>query len=130
MEKTETIKIVIPIQPITKKNSQMIVMNPKTGRPFIVPSKQYKQYEKDAGKFLKPLPYHMDYPVNIKCLFYMKTKRRVDLTNLLESADDVLVKYGIIPDDYFTIIGGHDGSRVLHDKDFPRTEIYITRLEE
>lgn len=33
-----------------------------------------------------------------------------------------------VKDDTFTILAGHDGSRVLVDKDNPRTEIEITRM--
>jgi Holliday junction resolvase RusA-like endonuclease len=73
---------------------------------------------------------NIDYPVNVKCLFFMKTRRKVDLTNLLEAVDDVLVYYGIVVDDNYKVIAGHDGSRVMVDKDNPRTEIYITALED
>ena len=66
--------------------------------------------------------------MNIKCLFYMPTRRLVDLTNLLEAVDDVMVNEGIIKDDNCRIVVSHDGSRVLYDKDNPRTEITITRM--
>lgn len=65
-------------------------------------------------------------PVNVKCLFYMPTRRRCDLTNLLEAIDDVLVTYGVLADDNSNIIVSHDGSRVLYDKDNPRTEVVIS----
>ena len=58
----------------------------------------------------------------------MKTKRKCDLTNLLECADDVLVKAGILVDDNYTIIESHDGSRVHYDKENPRTEIIIKEV--
>lgn len=67
-------------------------------------------------------------PVNIKCLFYMQTRRKCDLTNLLEAVDDILVHVGILEDDNYTIVAGHDGSRVLYDKENPRTEIYIESI--
>lgn len=124
------IKYTINLTPITKKNSQQILTNPKTGRPFIMPSKKYKEYERDAVWFLKPRPPRpIECPVNVKCLFYMPTKRRVDKTNLEESAHDVLVAAGILADDNRDIIAATDGSRVLYDKTNPRTEITITRLE-
>lgn len=71
----------------------------------------------------------IDYPVNVKCLFYMPTKRKCDLTNLLEAIDDIMVKAGLLKDDNYTIIEAHDGSRVLYDKDNPRTEIEITKMK-
>lgn len=90
-----------------------------------MPSEQYKQYEKDAQWFIRERP-RIDYPVNVKCVFYMPTRRRVDLTNLLEAVDDVLVRSGVLADDHSGIVVSHDGSRVLYDKKNPRTEIEIT----
>lgn len=118
--------LIIPIAPITKKNSQRIVRG-KNGRPTIIPSKAYKEYEKAALCFLKP--YGIDYPVNVMCKFYMPTNRRVDLTNLLEAIDDVMVKAGTLKDDNCLIVAGHDGSRVYVDKENPRTEIYFEEIE-
>ena len=118
----------VPLPPITKKNHQRILKNFKTGKPFVAPSEQYKVYESQALWFI-PKGMCIDYPVNVKCLFYMPTKRRCDLTNLLESIDDIMVKAGLLKDDSYTIIEGHDGSRVLYDKDNPRTEVYITKVK-
>ena len=115
----------IPLDPKTKKNNQKIIRNKKTNAYMIVQNDRYKQYEHDAGWFLKPPDKPIDYPVNIKCTFYRQTERRVDLTNLLEAIDDILVKYKIIADDNFKILVGHDGSRVYIDKKNPRTEIVI-----
>lgn len=117
--------IEIPLNPITKKNHQQIVSNGK--RPFVIQSKAYREYEKNAMYFIRPLG--IDYPVNVKCLFYMKTHRRVDLVNLLEAIDDILVKAGALKDDNCEIVAGHDGSRVYYDKERPRTEVYIEEIE-
>lgn len=126
-----TLKYVVKESPVTKKNSQRIAYNQVTKRIFIAPSKQYKEYEKKAMWYLKPVPFApIDKPVNIKCLFYMPTRRICDLTNLLEAVDDILVKAHIIQDDNYHIVAGHDGSRVYVDKNNPRTEIYITEMEE
>lgn len=123
------VKYTIKLPPITKKNSQQILTNPKTGRPFIMPSAKYKQYEKEAAWFLKPCPPRpIECAVNIKCLFYLPTRRRCDLTNLLEAVDDLLVHAGIIADDHYGIVESHDGSRCFVDRDNPRTEITITRI--
>lgn len=115
----------IPLAPISKKNSQQIMINQQSGKPFIMPSKQFKQYEETALWFI-PRVSTIDVAVNVKCLFYMPTLRRVDLTNLLEAIDDILVKARLLADDNFTVIESHDGSRVLYDKEKPRTEVYIT----
>lgn len=123
------IKYTIKLAPVSKKNSQQILNNPKTGRPFIMPSKKYKEYEREAVWFLKPMPPRpIECRVNIKCLFYLPTRRRTDLTNLLEAVDDLLVHAGIIADDHYGIVEAHDGSRCFVDKDNPRTEITITRI--
>ena len=119
----------IPLNPRTKKNSQQIMINRKTGKPFVMQSSKYKEYEKNAGWFLKKLPKPINEPVNVKCVFYRETKIRCDLSNLLEAAMDILVEYGILADDNFNIITGFDGSRVYIDKENPRTEITIETIE-
>lgn len=68
--------------------------------------------------------------MTVTCLFYLPDRRRRDLTNLLEAADDILVAYGILADDCYRIVAFHDGSRCLVDRDSPRTEIWITEVHE
>jgi len=133
----------IPLNPRTKKNGQEIMFNSKlkngffkktayglkyVGVPFISQNNRYKQYENDAGWFLKKPAVPISEPVNVKCIFYREDETRCDLTNLLEAIDDILVKYKILKDDNFKIIVGHDGSRVMIDKKNPRTEIKITKI--
>ena len=120
-------KIVIQIPPTTKKNSQQIVW--KNGRPIIIPSAKYKMYEREARAFLTPVEAPINYPVNVKCLYYMPTRRRVDLVNLQECTLDVLVKYGVLEDDESKIVVSMDGSRVFYDKKNPRTEVIIESIE-
>ena len=118
------IPILIPVEARTKKNSMRLV---RLGSRIVpIPSKQYKDFEAKCGKWLQPWNgMEIDKPVNVRCLFYMKTRRKVDLTNLLEAADDVLVRYHVLADDNMSIVAGHDGSRVLYDKNNPRIEIEI-----
>lgn len=120
------IKFAIKIAPRTKKNSQRIVV--VRGRPMIIPSKLYKDYEKDCKPYIPNID-TIDYPVNLKCIYYMPTKRRVDLCNLLEATCDMLVFYNVLADDNSKIVYSHDGSKVLYDKNNPRTEIEIERVE-
>ena len=115
----------IPLQPRTKKNSSRIVTNQKTGKPFLIPSKKYKEYERDAGYFIKGKGLRIDYPVNVKCVFFRKDRRRCDLPNLLNAICDILVYYEVLADDNFNIIASMDGSRVDIDRENPRTEITI-----
>ena len=127
--KTVAIHFTVPLTPISKKNSQQILVNHATGRPFIMPSKKYKEYEKDAMWFI-PKGETIRTPVNVKCLFYMPTKRKCDLVNMQESILDVMVKAGLLADDNYSIVQSMDGSRVFYDKGNPRTEVYITEVTE
>ena len=120
----------IPLPPITKKNSQQILTNRRTGKPFIAPSSAYKRYERSAMWYLTPKPKTpLAGRYRVAAVFYMPTRRRVDLTNLLEACHDTLVAAKILADDNNTIIASVDGSRVLYDKANPRTEIFIEELE-
>ena len=116
-------------RPITKKNNGRIVM---VGRyPKLLPSKQYVAYENDClmqitGKYKQ----NIDYPINLKCLYYMPTKHKVDISNLINATHDILTDAGVIADDNSRIIKSVDGTRVLYDKDNPRVEIKIERFEE
>lgn len=121
-------KFTINVIPRTKKNSQQLFV--RNGRVMAIPSKLYREYEKDCLKVIpKTYRKEIDYPVNIKAIFYTQTKRRIDLTNLLEALDDMLVKANVIIDDCRDIIASHDGSMVFHDKDNPRIEVEITKIE-
>lgn len=127
------ISLTIPLPPITKKNHQQIVKKKMPGgkiRPMVIPSKQYREYEAMCGIYLIDHALQIDYPVNVKALYYMPTRRRVDLTNLHEALHDVLVKCEVLKDDNSKIIVSTDGSRVLYDKDNPRTEVTITSMED
>lgn len=115
--------------PRTKKNHQRILRG-AGGRPTIAQSKEYIQYEKDCLWQIRSPPQPLAGPVNVKCLYYMPTRRRVDLTNLLEATDDILVRAGVLADDCAAVVAGHDGSRVLLDRKRPRVEITITEMEE
>lgn len=119
-------KFILPLAPKTKKNSQRIVYC--GGRPRIIQSKEYLEYEKACALFLEPLG--IDYEVNIKSVFYMPTRRKVDLSNLISACHDILVKYEVIADDNYKIAYSVDGSKVCYDKEHPRTEIEITKVED
>jgi Holliday junction resolvase RusA-like endonuclease len=116
--------------PRTKKNSQQILINQKTRRPFVMPSKAYKEYEALCLSQLRKKETPISSPVNVECVYYMPTRRKVDLCNLLEATSDILVRAGVLADDNSDIVVSHDGSRVLYDKNYPRTEITITEATE
>ena len=124
------IKFTLPIRPVTKKNSGQIIT--VGGFPRMIPSKQYLQFEKDCQPYFKQVLNkigQIDYPINLQAVFYVETKRRIDLPNLLNAVDDAMVKSELILDDNRDIIASHDGSRVYHDKFNPRIEIEITKQE-
>lgn len=122
-------KIVIPGRPITKKNSQRILRG-RNGKPRIAQSEKYLAYEEEAGKFIRRPARPIEKKVNVKCVYYMPTRHRVDLTNLLGATCDILVKYKVLKDDCCTIAASHDGSRVLYDKKNPRVEVTITEVQD
>ena len=117
----------ISLPPATKKNSQRIFKK-KIGTklvPFIVPSKRFKDYQESCAWYM-PSNYTITRPINIKAIYYMPTRRVVDLPNLNGALHDILVHYKIIEDDNCKIVVSTDGSRVAYSKENPRTEIEIT----
>lgn len=122
------LEFTIPLPPITKKNHSRIIT--AHGRPMIIPSKQYTDYEKECALFIPRLDEPIKDPVNIKATFYKPTRRACDLTNHLQALDDILVKYKVIADDNRNVVYSVDGSRVLYDKNNPRTEVIITAVPE
>lgn len=122
-------KLVLYGNPATKKNSMQIFKNSRTGQPFLTQSVRYKEYAKDcARQITSKYKLKVDYPINLKCVYYRKTKHRVDLTNLLAATCDILTDCGVIADDNCKIVVSHDGSRVDFDKENPRVEIEIEKI--
>lgn len=123
------IKLSIPGAPITKKNSQRIVRF-GNGRCSIRPSKAFEEYQKSASVFIPgKLRNGLNGRYNVKCVYYMPTRRKVDLVNLLEATCDILVHYRVFEDDNSKIVVSHDGSKVEYDKKNPRTEIEIEEID-
>ena len=99
-------------------------------RLVLLSFKQYKDFEEECiyklDNKLKQLC--IDESINIRAVLYMSTKRRVDITNLLSTLDDMFVKAGVIKYDNRNIVASHDGSLVLYDKVRPRIAIEIKLL--
>lgn len=117
------LEFTIPVAPKTKKNHSRIIT--VKGRPMLIPSKEYSQYERDVAPFIPRLEKPIDYPVTLACTFYKPTRRRCDLVGHLQSIQDILVKYGVLEDDCDLIVVSVDGSRVVYDKNNARTEVRI-----
>lgn len=129
MKNNEVLKLTLVGNPATKKNSQDIRVNRSTGKRSISQSNRYLAYESDClWQIGAKYKQNIDYPINLKCVYYRKTKHRVDLTNLLSASCDILVNAGVIKDDDCKIVVSHDGSRVYFDKENPRVEIEIERM--
>ena len=104
------IEFTIPVVPRSKKNNGQIVMRGKY--PVLLPSKAYLAFEKDCLPYLyrvKDTAGVINYPVNVQCLFFTETKRKIDLPNLLNAIDDAMVKSGLIIDDNREFKNARDG---------------------
>lgn len=116
-----SLKLIIYGKPITKKNSMQIISI--GGRPRLIQSKAYREYEKQCLMQIQPWE-HFDKPIHVKCLYWLKDKRKTDLTNLLAATHDILQKAKIIEDD--ALIVSLDGSRIMGvDKLNARVEVEI-----
>lgn len=131
MNQSKKIIIVIPKLARSKKNSQQILKNRKTGKYFISQSETYKNFERECGFFLRKYKNNgIIPPVNIKCLFYISDKRKRDITNLENAIADILVHYEVLEDDNYNIIQSWDGSRIIYrPKTEPEIIIEITEAE-
>lgn len=124
----ENMIIKLPLLCRSKKNSQQILRNKKTGQPFVSQSKLYKEFERDCGYFLKRYASNINTLINIKATFYVPDRRKRDLTNLENAIADILVKYKVIADDNYNIITGWDGSRIIYEKGREETIIEIEEM--
>ncbi len=122
--------IVLTGRPITKKNSQRIIVNRRTGRPMVIPSPQYKIYEEACLWELKAYrgPKFGKALVNVQAHYWMPNHRAwPDLLGLEQATADVLEAGRIIDNDKY--IYSWDGSRICGvDKQNPRAEITITEV--
>ena len=123
-------KIVIPVNPRSKKNSQEICFNKKTGKRFIKQSDLYTIFEKDCEKHLPKLPKPIDYHINLSCKFYVCDARKRDIANFIEAIQDILVKYGILSDDNYNIVASLNNCSMKIDRINPRVEIEIEELQD
>ena len=124
----------IPVKPRTKKNHMQLVTL-KTGRQMLLPSRQYKEFEKEVVEVVDDLRMKecigltaIGYPINLKCTFYKEKDYKADLTGYLQAIQDALVKAKVLADDNHKIVASTDGSKVYLDRNNPRIEIEITKI--
>jgi hypothetical protein len=131
-------QFVIPMDTRTKKNHMTIAgtgqrcpVCRKHKRQFVRQGRANTEYTLMAAQYLQPKPkVPISEEVRIVYRVYTQTRRVVDDLNLYASLDDLLVKEKVLKDDNVRIIRSRDGSRVMHDKENPRAEIYIYRYGE
>ena len=108
----------------SKKNSR--VTNRKTGRSF--PSKSYANWHKQAEKQLENFHNEeIDFPVEVSYKFYMPDLRPTDISNKLESINDLLTDINFWKDDNWSIVRKFHASAEL-DRKNPRVEIIVNEL--
>lgn len=122
-------KIILYGDPRTKKNSARILKSRLGGR-FVAPSAAFEEYQTSCLWQIRAPPEPISARVNVRCVYYMATRRKVDLANLIEATCDILVKARVLEDDNSKIVAAHDGSRVELDRKNPRVEIEIEEMEE
>lgn len=128
--------------PPSKKNSHMIIVNPKTKRPMVIPKKEYRDWEKEAAESLMGqaheqavpmqfasnidgnnarafaiLHFSRAIPCRIHILYAVKGMRSWDLSNKSESVLDALVKSGILEDDNRFVVKSLEMSSILASED-------------
>lgn len=123
-------EIIIPINPRSKKNSQEIVFNKKTGHRMVIQNKRYTEFEKECKKHLPKLEKPIDYPVNLKCKFYVCDARKRDIANYIEAIQDILTKYNILEDDNYNIVASLDGCSMEINREYPHVEIFIEKKND
>ena len=80
--------------PQTKKNHQQILRN-RSGRPFVAPSKNFLVYQEKCLWQIKTPHRAISEAVNVRCLYYMPDRRRVDRAQ--PSGNDFLADATIRP---------------------------------
>ena len=116
-------KITILGQTPSKKNSRI---NTRSGRSF--PSKRYSEWHKSASEQLEALNPIRDRgdsdKVTINYMFYVQDLRRRDVSNMIESINDLFVDLGIVEDDDWKHVRIGFGDAEL-DRKNTRAEITI-----
>jgi len=128
------VRLIIVGPPSTKKTSQRIIFNKKTGKMMVIGSSKSRSWETDAVDQLcrqwRGLP--MVEPVSVRALIY-RDRNAGDLTGFIQAIGDALQGGGsrkrskrvpCVLDDDSQIISW-DGSRKLIDRENPRVELTI-----
>lgn len=110
----------------SKKNSKVWTWK------FMISSKNYIKREKEQLIYLKQnqiKPENINYWVSISYEFFMPDNRKTDLSNKIESINDLLVKYWLLEDDNCKIIQEMNIYYKWIDRENPRCKLEITKLD-
>lgn len=119
------IRIILKGRIPSKKNSKI-----RTGR-ILISSKEYRAWEIGCKKQLKDqvIPNDkLNRPLHITYKLYFPDARKTDLSNKIESINDLFVDYWLLEDDNHNIIKHMDIESMGIDKLNPRAEITIRFL--
>lgn len=116
--------------PRTKKNSQKVTKR-KGGRGYLVlPSDAFTNWQKTCKIVYRESANKeiiIDYPVNCRAVFYRDRNGPGDAVNYYQGLADLLQHFNVVEDDKW--IKQWDGSRIRQDKENPRVEVWLTKLE-
>lgn len=113
-------KIIIKGRIPSKKNAKIMVCRGRT--PMLLPSKNYTEWHKNASNQIKNIK---NIPPNIflTYTFFAPDNRKADLSNKIESINDLFVDCKKIKDDNWFILSDYRVKFAGVDKDNPRVEI-------
>lgn len=92
-------------------------------KPRLLPSKQHKEWHKDASLQVSGFTLPKSESYNVIFTYYAPDKRKGDLSNKWESIGDLLVDLGLIEDDNWFVLPKVTMVFGGVDKDNPRAEI-------
>lgn len=110
----------------SKKNSKIWTWR------TLISSKEYREREQKKIDEIKQRvePMKLNEQLRIEYEFYMPDKRKSDLSNKVESINDMLVKYWLLEDDNWTVIRELKVSCMWVDRNNPRCVINIYSLND
>jgi Holliday junction resolvase RusA-like endonuclease len=123
---TATATFTIFGSPRTKKTSQRIFRNRRTGSRFVMQSAQSVAWENDAALQLNSQwrgRSAVAVPMTMAATFY-RTRRTGDLSNFIGALCDALQKARVVSND--KLIDSFDGCRLDIDRARPRVEVTLT----
>ena len=111
----------------SKKNSRNIFV--RGGKQFNIPSKQYKEWHKQATmQLLIAGQIRFESVCDVQMEFYLPDNRACDLTNKAESVMDLLVDCKILLDDKWQVVPRVFLESKGVDLDNPRVTVWIKEL--